>query len=160
MKHIRTLVLILCACFVSVAWSQEPAGKCYNSWAEFHRYNMQRWNRCEKVLNANNVGNLGLLWSYYTVGAMLSSPAAANGVVYIGSMNTDHRLYALEAKTGHKLWSYNIRGQVLSSPAVVNGVVYVGSYGSTGVVYALNAGTGAKQRMARLRLERNLRLQA
>ncbi len=29
MKHIRTLVLLLCACFVSVAWSQE------NGWSEF-----------------------------------------------------------------------------------------------------------------------------
>ncbi len=26
MKHIRILVLILCACFVSVAWGQQPAG--------------------------------------------------------------------------------------------------------------------------------------
>ena len=51
MKRLSIWILILCACFVSVAWGQQPAGKCYNSWAEFHRYNMWRWNRCEKVLN-------------------------------------------------------------------------------------------------------------
>jgi hypothetical protein len=28
MRHVRMLVLILCACFVSVAWSQQPAGSC------------------------------------------------------------------------------------------------------------------------------------
>ena len=58
MKRISILVLILCACFVSVAWGQQPAGKCINNWSEFHRTNMKRWNPCEKVLNVHNVGNL------------------------------------------------------------------------------------------------------
>ena len=35
---------------------------------------------------------------------MLSSPAVANGVVYIGS--GDGNVYALNASTGAKLWSY------------------------------------------------------
>ena len=56
MKRISTLVLILCACFVSVAWGQQPAGTCNNGWTEFHRPNMERWNPCEKVLNVKNVG--------------------------------------------------------------------------------------------------------
>ena len=57
-----------------MAWGHQPAGKCYNSWAEFHRYNMERWNRCEKVLNVNNVGNLGLKWSYTTGGLWIPRP--------------------------------------------------------------------------------------
>ena len=71
---------------------------------------------------------------------MLSSPAVANGVVYVGS--DDHNVYALNATTGAKLWNYTTGGYVLSSPAVVNGVVYVGSDDDN--VYALNATTGAK----------------
>ena len=114
MKHIRTLVLIFCACFVSVAWGQEPACKCYNSWAEFHRYNMQRWNPCEKVLNVNNVGNLGLKWSYATGNRVQSSPAVVNGVVYVGS--DDHNVYALNASTGAKLWSYTTGGVCIPRP--------------------------------------------
>ena len=125
MKRLSTSILILCACFVSVAWGQQPPGKCYNSWAQFHRYNMERWNRCEKVLNVNNVGNLSLKWSYATGGAVQSSPAVANGVVYVGS--DDWNVYALNAKTGAKLWSYTTGGVVGSSPAVANGVVYIGS---------------------------------
>jgi hypothetical protein len=66
MKCLSISILILCACFVPVAWGQQPAGKCSNSWAEFHRYNMERFNRCEKVLTVKNVGSLGLLWSYQT----------------------------------------------------------------------------------------------
>src|SRR5438105_3675813 len=61
-----------------------------------------------------------------------SSPAVANGVVYIGS--GDHKVYALNATTGAKLWSYTTGGEGGSSPAVVNGVVYIGSGG--GNVYA------------------------
>ena len=56
---------------------------------------------------------------------MDSSPAVANGVVYVGS--DDNNVYALNATTGAKLWSYTTGGDVVSSPAVVNGVVYVGS---------------------------------
>ena len=46
---------------------------------------MWRWNPCEKVLNVNNVGNLSLKWSYTTGNSVHSSPAVANGVVYVGS---------------------------------------------------------------------------
>ena len=85
--------LILCACFVSVAWGQQPASTCSNKWTEFHRPNMRRSNPCEKVLNVHNVGSLGLKWSYATRDFNSScSPAVANGVVYVGSW--DGKVYA------------------------------------------------------------------
>jgi outer membrane protein assembly factor BamB len=59
-------------------------------------------------------------------GEVYSSPAVANGVVYVGSF--DSNVYALNASTGAKLWSYYIGGEVYSSPAVANGVVYVGRH--------------------------------
>jgi len=61
-----------------------------------------------------------------------SSPAVANGVVYVGS--EDHNVYALDARTGAKRWVYTTGYLVTSSPAVANGVVYVGSVRSN--VYA------------------------
>ena len=65
-----------------------------------------------------------------------SSPAVANGVVYI---NGD-RLFAFDAKSGALLWSSSILGSVnTSSPAVVGGVVYAGGR----VVAAFSATTGA-----------------
>jgi outer membrane protein assembly factor BamB len=126
MNRISRVALILCACFVSVAWGQQPAGTCTNNWTEFHRPNMVRWNPCEKVLNVNNVGSLSLKWSY-TTSIVVSSPAVANGVVYIPSWD-DNTVYALNASTGAKLWSYTTGSRVSSSPAVANGVVYFGSY--------------------------------
>jgi outer membrane protein assembly factor BamB len=140
MNRISRVALILFACFVSVAWAQQPAGKCINNWSEFHRTNMERSNPCEKVLGVNNVGNLSLKWSYATGDVVDFSPAVAKGVVYVGSL--DHNVYALNASTGALLWSYTTGGPVgISSPAVANGVVYVGSIDRN--VYALNAKTGA-----------------
>jgi outer membrane protein assembly factor BamB len=72
-----------------------------------------------------------LLWSYATGAPVESSPAVANGVVYVGS--GDYNLYALNASTGVLLWNY-ANGPGQSSPAVANGMVYVGSV--FGNVYA------------------------
>jgi hypothetical protein len=79
-------------------------------------------------------------WSYTTGDDVDSSPAVANGVVYVGS--SDHNVYALDAQSGAKLWSYyrgyNLMGSSndYSSPSVANGVVYVGS--SARKVYAFH----------------------
>ena len=77
------------------------------------------------------------LWHGVAVGPMESSPAIANGVVYVGS--EDGRLYAYAAAcataTCSPLWtSPATGGPIDSSPAVSNGVVYVGS--NDGKLYA------------------------
>jgi outer membrane protein assembly factor BamB len=92
MKRISLVVLILCACFGTVAWGQQPAGTCVNDWSEFHRTNMERWNPCETALNVRNVGSLVLKWSYTTSNMVESSPAVVNGAVYVGSL--DNNVYA------------------------------------------------------------------
>ena len=53
---------------------------------------------------ALNASTGALLWSYTTGRQCESSPAVANGVVYVGS--DDGNVYALNASTGAKLWSY------------------------------------------------------
>jgi outer membrane protein assembly factor BamB len=97
-------------------------------------------NRHENVLSTRT-RSIAKLWSFQTGDAVLSSPAVANGVVYVGSY--DHNLYALDAATGAKRWSFRTGSVVVSPPAVANGVVYVGSW--DGNVYALDAATGAKR---------------
>ena len=81
------------------------------------------------------------LWTYLAGNSVYSSPAVADGVLYVGC--DDFNVYALDARRGAKLWSCTTRGYIgWSSPAVANGVVYVGSH--DGHTYALNAKTGAK----------------
>jgi len=104
------------------------------------RYNAQHTGDYSPV--AGPVQSNGrLLWNYTTGGSIsLSSPAVANGVVYVSS--EDYNIYALNATTGAKFWNYATRGYIVSSPAVANGVVYVGS--SDCDVYALYANNGTK----------------
>jgi eukaryotic-like serine/threonine-protein kinase len=65
------------------------------------------------------------VWQALTGEFVFSSPAVANGLVYVGS--EDQYVYAFDARTGVLEWRYFTRGPVYSSPAVVNGIVYVGS---------------------------------
>jgi len=81
-----------------------------------------------------------LQWNYTTGGPVYSSPAVANGKVYIGSY--DKKVYCLDASTGTKIWEYTTGGNVSSSPAVADGKVYVGS--DDGKVYCFDASTGSK----------------
>jgi outer membrane protein assembly factor BamB len=67
-----------------------------------------------------------------------SSPAVADGVVYVSNLG---EVDALNATTGAQLWAYTTSGNGGSSPAVANGVVYDGE--NDNKVYALNATTGA-----------------
>jgi PGF-pre-PGF domain-containing protein len=80
------------------------------------------------------------LWNFTTENYVESSPAVANGIVYVGS--DDGNVSALNASTGAQIWNFTTGGEVYSSPAVVNGTVYVGSFDDK--VYALNASTGAQ----------------
>ena len=60
-----------------------------------------------------------------------STPAVANGVVYVGS--GDDKLYAFKADGCGRaeclpLWTATTGSEILSSPSVANGVVYVSSF--------------------------------
>jgi eukaryotic-like serine/threonine-protein kinase len=91
------------------------------------------------VYDASGVPKLtGVKWRFHTNGYIISSPAVANGSVYVGS--TDGNLYALELATGTQKWKFKTGARVVSSPAVAGGVVYFGSY--DGNFYAVDAANG------------------
>ncbi|MDH5779183.1 MAG: PQQ-binding-like beta-propeller repeat protein [Candidatus Bathyarchaeota archaeon] len=79
-------------------------------------------------------------WNYSTGGSVWSSPAVADGVVFIGS--NDGNLYALDQHTGTIIWNYTTGDHVFSSPTVVDNIVYIGSNDTN--IYALNVWTGEK----------------
>jgi parallel beta-helix repeat protein len=72
------------------------------------------------------------IWNYTTGGQVWSSPAVADGKVYVGSH--DNKTYCLDASTGVHIWNYTTGFFVRSSPAVADGMVFVGSHDNT--VYA------------------------
>ncbi|WP_136689387.1 GLUG motif-containing protein [Halorhabdus amylolytica] len=73
-----------------------------------------------------------------TSGSTWTTPAYANGVLYIGS--NDYKLHAIDAENGNELWNYQTQTNVRSAPAVVDGVVYFGSNNRN--MTAVNATTG------------------
>jgi len=74
-------------------------------------------------------------WSFETGGKVFSSPAVADGTVYIGS--GDGNIYAVHAESGTERWRFETGGAVHSSPVVENDMLYVGS--QDGKLYALSA---------------------
>ncbi|MDO9324442.1 MAG: PQQ-binding-like beta-propeller repeat protein [Methanoregula sp.] len=79
-----------------------------------------------------------------TINVSISSPAVAEGMVFVGS--DDSNLNALDAKTGAQKWKFTVQeskmpGGIASSPAYADGVVYFGDL--NGNLYALDAKTGA-----------------
>jgi outer membrane protein assembly factor BamB len=77
-------------------------------------------------------------WQRDFDGAVHSSPAVADGLVFVGCR--DGSLYACNLETGTPVWSHGTAGEVRSSPAVADGTVVVGS--DAGGVHALDAETG------------------
>ena len=95
-----------------------------------------RFNNTESAISTANVSTLVQRFSAPTGAAIyFSSPAIANGVVYVGS--EDDKFYAFNASSGTLLWTANTTNIVASSPAVANGVVYVTD--DNGILYAFDA---------------------
>jgi outer membrane protein assembly factor BamB len=113
-------------------------------WTQFHNGpTHQGYNTAETVLSPSNVGALGVAWTATTGSSIYSSPAIANGVVYVGSSDGKLYAYAVGCASGGgsctPLWTGATGSAItLSSPAVADGVVYVGS--SDGKLYAYAVG--------------------
>ena len=96
------------------------------------------WNPWENTLTPSVVPSLGTLWT--SSGASYSTPAVANGDVYVATYN-GFGVEALNAGTGALVWSVLTAEQFGATPAVSGALVYIGS--ATGLMSALNIHTGA-----------------
>jgi outer membrane protein assembly factor BamB len=105
------------------------------------------------TLYALNAATGAKEWSYTTGYTDGSSPALANGVLYIGSHTG---VYALNPATGAEEWSYTTGDSDFSSPAVANGVVYLGS--NHMYAFGLPGGVEAVSRPASRQLHPNYAL--
>lgn len=70
----------------------------------------------------------------------LSALVVAGGLVYVAQID-QHKLHALDAKTGQSHWSYTAGGRIDSPPTYWNGRLLFGSM--DGWVYSLRASDGA-----------------
>ncbi len=92
------------------------------------------------------------LWTATTGSAIDTSPAIANGTVYLGAGAVDRRLLAYDAsgvkncsgvpKVCTPLWQSTVGNDARTSPIVANGVVYVGDRMSDVSAYDANGAKG------------------
>lgn len=83
--------------------------------------------------------SMALVWKFKTDGAVKSSPAIDDGLVFIGS--DDGNIYAIDLRTGGRVWAYETGDAVEAAPCVVDGSVFVGS--SDTFLYAIDAKSGS-----------------
>jgi len=84
----------------------------------------------ENVLSQSNVGSLAVSWKAPTCNQVDSSPAIADGLVFVRTLNG--QVYALRANgcgaaSCSPIWIGQTNGAIYSSPAVADGMVFIGS---------------------------------
>jgi outer membrane protein assembly factor BamB len=80
-----------------------------------------------------------LLWMSSLNDSVTTSPAIADGMVFVGTMGG--KFYAIDLRTGEINWTYDAGSPISSSPAFRDGVVFFGT-GEPGKIYAVDAYTG------------------
>lgn len=138
-KNVKLLlfaVILVLLVFLCVLWTGQSAviNSPIDNWPMFNHDLAHTGYSTSTAPTSNHI-----LWTFTTGGAVETSPAVVDGIVYFGS--DDGYVYAFDAAKGNLIWNYSTGGPVQSSPAVVDGVVYVGGYLSH-AVFALNAYTG------------------
>lgn len=78
------------------------------------------------------------VWEYSSGANIISTPAVADGKVFVGNQNGVMAAFSL--KNGKQLWKFETGGSIFSSPVVIKGIVIFGS--GDGYVYALDANSG------------------
>jgi len=90
------------------------------------------------VIHALDLQNGDEVWRFSTGNASGSTPALANGAIYVGS--GDKHLYALDAATGLYLWSFAAEDVIATAALASEGVVYAAA--ADRALYALDASDG------------------
>jgi outer membrane protein assembly factor BamB len=80
------------------------------------------------------------LWTYHTAAPIFGTPAWAEGIVYVDSL--DHCCHAVRDADGSRLWTFETAAPLWAAPVVADGKVFIG--GRDGFVYALDARSGAE----------------
>jgi outer membrane protein assembly factor BamB len=82
----------------------------------------------------------GRVWHYEKIRRTISTPAIADGVVYMPDFSGF--LHAVDAKTGKDYWIHDLLGAIWGSPLLADGKIYIGD--EDGDVVVLQAGREKK----------------
>jgi len=78
----------------------------------------------DKLVHGLDLSGKGV-WTFTTRARVESSPAVADGRVFVGS--NDGKFYVLNLSTGAKLWEFTAGAPLSASPAIAKGRIVIGS---------------------------------
>jgi len=78
----------------------------------------------DKLVHGISLTGKGI-WNFATRARVESSPAIADGRVFVGS--NDGRFYVLNLSNGNKVWEFNAGAPLSASPAIAKGRIVIGS---------------------------------
>jgi outer membrane protein assembly factor BamB len=137
-KRVWLLIILVSLVLAQMVFMSAASGASASSGTD--EWNMFRHDSSHSGTATGN-GDLNYakpLWNYTTDAGVVSSPAVADGYVFVGC--EDYNIYCLNASNGQLVWNFTTGDVVYSSPAVYDGCVYVGSY--DGWVYCIDIATG------------------
>ena len=102
------------------------------------------WLKCINPAGQSDVTSTNQVWSLDLVKHVMSTPAIANGLIYIADLGGN--LYCVDEKSGQTVWTQDIEGDAWASPYVADGKVYLGT--RKGMFYVLAAGREKKLLMS------------
>ncbi|MDQ7779023.1 MAG: PQQ-binding-like beta-propeller repeat protein, partial [Planctomycetota bacterium] len=125
----------ICALLVVTAFA---GNLCADDWPSWSGTETGRARCSEEPILVDGGNPLALDWSQALGSQIISSPAVANGLVFVGTEGGS--VLALREDTGATVWEYATRNAVSASPCVDRDTVYFVS--QDGYLYAVRASTG------------------
>jgi outer membrane protein assembly factor BamB len=94
----------------------------------------EAWLKCIDTRRTGAIGTNDVLWSYPLNKHVLSTPAVANGLVFIADCG--RTFHCVQMSTGNRLWTHEIDGEVWASPLVADRKVYLGTRSGKYYIFA------------------------
>lgn len=92
----------------------------------------QSWLKCIDAAGKGDITSTGERWSYSMAHHCCSTPAIADGLLFI--TDCAGLLHCLDVETGTPHWTHKLKREIWGSPLVADGKVYVGSHGGDFVI--------------------------
>lgn len=89
---------------------------------------------CIDPTKRGDISKSGLVWRFKGIGRSISTPAIADGLVYISDYAG--KVYCVDADTGELHWEHDTRAHIWGSPLLADGKVYIGNEEGTLFVFA------------------------
>lgn len=85
----------------------------------------EAWLKCIDAAKSGDITAGGAVWTYTLNKHVMSTPAIADGLVFIADCG--RTVHCVDAETGRPCWTHEIQGDVWASPLVADGKVYLGT---------------------------------